>query len=148
MPRLVQTVTYSTNKHRFWRFEPLFSVFLWDFEQSESKVHENKHKITHLHESTLWKTQDRALWHKTNQKQGWKSGTYRIKHWNLGIRVARRCPGKINSDRVQPADWSIWLFNYVNNTYIVHLHYFSIALYIFIYILVLLYNTFFIFFTP
>ncbi len=28
VPRLVQNVTYSTNKHRFWRFEPLFSVFL------------------------------------------------------------------------------------------------------------------------
>ncbi len=27
-----------------------------------------------------------------------ENGTYRIKHWNLGIRVARRCPGKINSD--------------------------------------------------
>jgi len=39
-----------------------------------------------------------------------------MKHWNLGICVVRRCPGKINSD----ADRSIWLYCYVNNTYIVH----------------------------
>ncbi len=29
VPRLVQTVTYPTNKHRFWSFEPSLSGFLW-----------------------------------------------------------------------------------------------------------------------
>ncbi len=39
VPRLVQTVIYSTN--RFWSFKPPISMFLWKFEQaqSQSKVH-------------------------------------------------------------------------------------------------------------
>ncbi len=37
VPRLVQTVPYLTNKHRFWSFEPPFTMFHWKFEQTQSE---------------------------------------------------------------------------------------------------------------
>ncbi len=60
LPRLVQTVIYSTNTQRFWSFEPLFSKFLWKSELAQSKIKwrvcMKSNTITYFHESTLWKS--------------------------------------------------------------------------------------------